>query len=147
MTVYSLDTNVIISHLRDDRFAKETDQFFRRAIEKEDRLVMPDVVYAELYTGIFLSENPKSEEARVQSFLAVNNVEVRSSRSLKVAKRAGELYSTHLNRRGIAIQRILPDFLIAAQAEATSRAFITWNEPDYKNLGLKIPIFSPAKAR
>ncbi len=146
MTVYSLDTNVIISHLRADRYAEETDRFFRRTIEKEDRLVMPDVVYAELYTGIYLSENPKSEEKRVQSFLAVNNIEVRASRSLKVAKRAGELYSTHLNRRGVAVQRILPDFLIAAQAEATSKAFITWNELDYKDLGLKIPVLSPEKA-
>ena len=146
MTIYSLDTNVIISHLRADRFAEETDQFFRRTIEKEDRLVIPDVVYAELYTGIYLSENPKSEEKRVQSFLAVNNIEVRASRSLKVAKRAGELYSTHLNRRGVAVQRILPDFLIAAQAEATSKAFITWNELDYKDLGLKIPVLSPEKA-
>ena len=108
--------------------------------------MMPDVVYAELYTGIYLSENPKSEEKRVQSFLAVNNIEVRASRSLKVAKRAGELYSTHLNRRGVAVQRILPDFLIAAQAEATSKAFITWNELDYKDLGLKIPVLSPEKA-
>jgi hypothetical protein len=40
----------------------------------------------------------------------------------------------------------LPDFLIAAQAEALSEAFITWNIPDYKNLGLKIRVLSPDKA-
>lgn len=143
MTTYSLDTNVIISHLREDRFVKETDRFFQQVIEKEDKLVMPDVVYAELYAGIYLSENPKSEEARVQSFLAVNNIEVRASRSLKVAKRAGQLYSAYLKRRGVAIRRILPDSLIAAQAEVTSKAFVTWNKLDYKNLGLKIPVLSP----
>ncbi len=36
-------------------------------------------------------------------------------------------------------RRILPDFLIAAQVETTS-AFVTWNVPDYENLGLNIPV-------
>ena len=146
MITYSLDTNVMVSHLRDDRFAGETGRFLRRATEKKIHLVMPDIVYAELYTGIYLSNNPKSEEVAVQSFLAVNSIEVRTSRSLKIAKRAGELYSKHLKGTGNGIRRILPDFLIAAQAEALSEAFITWNIPDYKNLGLKIRVLSPDKA-
>lgn len=146
MITYSLDTSVMVSHLRDDRFAVESDRFLRRATAKKIRLVMPDVVYAELYTGLYLSDSPKSEEVRVQSFLAVNNVEVRTSRSLKVAKRAGELYSKHLRGRGKGIRGILPDFLIAAQAESVSEAFITWNVSDYKSLGLEIPVLSPDKA-
>ena len=146
MTSYSLDANVLVSHLRDDRFAGETDRFFRRATRKKTRLVISDVVYAELYTGIYLSSDPKSEEARVQSFVAVNNIEVRTSKSLRIARRAGELYSRHLSGRGSGIQRILPDFLIAAQAEATSDALITWNVLDYKKLGLRIPIHSPDTA-
>lgn len=146
MTTYSLDTSVIVSHLRNDRFAKETGLFLRRTIEKKIRLVMPEVVYAELYTGIYLSQDPKYEEARVQSLLAVNNIEIRTSRSLKIAKRAGELYSKHLRGRGNGSRRILPDFLIATQAEASSEAFVTWNVLDYKNLGLKIPVLLPNRA-
>ena len=96
MTTYSLDTNVLVSHLRDDRFARKTDRFLRRAMEKKTRLVISDVAYAELYTGIYLSGDPKSEEARVQSFAAVNNIEVKTSKSLRIARRAGELYSRHL---------------------------------------------------
>lgn len=146
MTTYSLDTNVLVSHLRDDRFARKTDRFLRRAMEKKTRLVISDVAYAELYTGIYLSGDPKSEEARVQSFVAVNNIEVKTSKSLRIARRAGELYSRHLSGKGSGIQRILPDFLIAAQAEAASDALITWNVPDYKNLGLRIPARSPDTA-
>ena len=112
-------------------------------MEKKTRLVISDVAYAELYTGIYLSGDPKSEEARVQSFVAVNNIEVKTSKSLRIARRAGELYSRHLSGRGSGIQRILPDFLIAAQAEATSDALITWNVPDYKNLGLRVSVHSP----
>lgn len=141
----SLDTSVLISHLSGDRFSEETGSFLRRAIEGKKQLVVPDVVYAELYTGIFLAPNPKVEETRVQSLLKVNGVEVRTSKSLKVAKRAGALYSKIL-KNGASFERILPDFLIAAQAEATSQAFVTWNEADFRDLGLRIPVLNPSKA-
>ena len=147
MITYSLDTSVMVSHLRNDQFAEESDRFLRQAMDKKIHLVMPDVVYAELYTGVYLSDNPKSEEARLQSFLAVNAIEVRTSRSLKTAKRAGELYSRPLLSGDGGIRRILPDFLIAAQAEAISEAFVTWNVSDFKNLGLRIPVLSPDSIR
>ena len=145
MTTLSLDTSVLISHLRGDRFAEETDLFLRRAMESKTQLVIPDVVYAELYTGIFLASDPKVEEAKVQGFLGVNNIEVRTSKSLKTVKRAGELYSKRLRRHG-GVQRILPDFLTAAQAEATSKGFVTWNEEDYEGLGLQIRVLRPNEA-
>jgi predicted nucleic acid-binding protein len=141
----TLDTSVLISHLRSDEFVDETDSFFRRAIEDKINLFIPDIVYCELYTGIYLSDDPFSEETRVQRFLAVNNIEVRTSRSLKVAKRAGELYSKVLRQKD-NVKRILPDFLIAAQAEGTSEAFVTWNLDDYKDLELKIPVLAPKNA-
>jgi predicted nucleic acid-binding protein len=140
-----LDTSVLISHLRGDRFAQETDAFLRRANDRKSQLVIPDVVYAELYTGIFLASNPKAEEGQVQSFLGINGIEVRTSRSLKTARRAGEFYSKTLRARD-GITRILPDLLIAAQAEATSKGFVTWNEEDYAGLGLRIPVLRPDKA-
>jgi len=111
-------------------------------MENRTQLIISDVVYAELYTGIFLASDPKVEESRVQSLLGINGVEVRTSRSLKVIKRAGELYSKRLRGRGQA-QRILPDFLIAAQAEATSDGFVTWNKEDYEGLGLRIRALRP----
>ena len=145
MTTLALDTSVLISHLSGDRFAEETDIFLRRAIENKRQLVIPDVVYSELYTGIFLAPEPKVEEARVQSLLKVNSVEVRTSKSLKVARRAGELYSRGIKGKA-AFERILPDFLIAAQAEATSDEFVTWNDADYAGMGLRIPVLRPSKA-
>ena len=60
-----------ISHLRADVSVDETDSFFRRTMEdKQTQLVMSDVVYAELYAGIYMASDPESEEARVQGFLA-----------------------------------------------------------------------------
>lgn len=145
MTLFALDTNVIISHLREDQFASETARFLRRAWENRTRLSISDIVYSELYTGIYLSGDPKLEEARVQSFLAANGIEVRTSKSLKVARRAGELYAKHLRGKGAGEARILPDFLVAAQAEATSEALVTWNVVDYKPLGLRTQVLTPAE--
>ncbi len=84
-----MDTSVLISHLKGDSFADASDRFFRRMVEKKIGLVIPDIVYAALYIGIYLSDDPNSGEARVQRFLAVNGIEIRTSRSLKIAKRAG----------------------------------------------------------
>ena len=140
----SIDTSVLISHLKGDRFADETDSFLQSALEERRQLIMSDVVYAELYTGIFLAEDPRSDEARVQNLLKVNGIEVRTSKSLKVARRAGELYSMVL-KGSASTGRILPDMLIAAQAEFTSKEFVTWNEADYKDLELRIPVLSPSK--
>ena len=145
LTTLSLDTSVLISHLLADKFAEATDSFLRRAMESRTRLVIPDVVYAELYTGIFLASDPKADEGKVQSLLGINGIEVRTSRSLKVARRAGELYSKRLKGKD-GTQRILPDFLIAAQAEATSMGLVTWNEEGYGGLGLRIPVLPPSKA-
>ena len=41
---------------------------------------------------------------------------------------------------------MVPDVLIAAQAEATSDEFVTWNDADYAGMGLRIPILRPSKA-
>jgi len=76
ITSCSLDTSVLISHLKGDDFSDDTDSFFRRAIERKVNLSISDIVYSELYTGIYLSEHPASEETLVQRFLAVNNTEV-----------------------------------------------------------------------
>ena len=107
--------------------------------------MIPDVVYAELYTGIYLSQDSTLRRHAFQKFLAVNNIEVRTSRSLRVARRAGEFYSKHL-QKGEGVRRILPDFLIAAQVEAVSDAFVTWNALDYQDVGLRIPVLLPKTA-
>ncbi|MGI0084556.1 MAG: type II toxin-antitoxin system VapC family toxin [Nitrososphaerales archaeon] len=146
MTTFSLDTNVIISHLRGDRFSQETDRFFQRMAQKRTQLIVSDIVYSELYTGIFLSREPDMEENRVQSLLAVNDIQVRSPKTLKMARRAGELYARYLGRDLNLTGRTLPDFLIAAQAEASSEGLVTWNATDYKTLELAVPILTPPHA-
>lgn len=137
---YSLDTNVIISHFRGDKFSEDTDNFFAWVKNSGHELHIADVVYAELYTGVYLSQDPAIEEKRLQRFLAVNNIEVKYTSS-KIVKRAGELYAKHLIRNRKSLKRILPDFMIGAHAELHSAALITWNPSDYKiNITVKTPV-------
>ena len=89
-----------------------------------------DIVYAELYTGVYLSNDPTNEEKLLQRFLAVNNIDIKYTSS-RTIKRAGELYAKNLLKNKRLLKRILPDFIIGAHAEQYSDALITWNTPDF----------------
>jgi predicted nucleic acid-binding protein len=103
---------------------------------------MSDISYGELYAGVHLSEDPAREERRVQRLLAVNRVETRLPGTLDIAKRAGQLYSSYLKKRGEGIRRILPDFLIGAHAEVYASQLVTWNPEDFRNY-LSIDVRTP----
>jgi len=138
---YSLDTNVIISHFKADKFSDDTDRFFAWVKNFGDKIYIADIVYAELYTGVYLSQDPALEGKRIERFLAVNDIEMKRISS-KIAKRAGELYAKHLlKNKKKGFKRILPDFVIGAHAEQYSDIFVTWNPSDYDiNIAVKTPV-------
>ena len=138
---YSLDTNVIISHFKADKFSDDTDRFFAWVKNFGDKIYIADIVYAELYTGVYLSQNPALEGNRIERFLAVNDIEMKRISS-KIAKRAGELYAKHLlKNKKKGFKRILPDFVIRAHAEQYSDIFVTWNPSDYDiDIAVKTPV-------
>ncbi len=127
---YSLDTNIIISHFKGDKFSDDTDSFLAWVKDKGHEMYIADMVYAELYTGVYLSNDSTNEEKRLQRFLAVNNIEIKYTTS-KTAKRAGEIYAKNLSKNKRSLKRILPDFVIGAHAEQYSDALVTWNPSDY----------------
>jgi predicted nucleic acid-binding protein len=133
---YSLDTNVIISHFKSDKFSDDTDRFFAWVKNFGHKMYIADIVYAELYTGVYLSQDAAVEEKRLQRFLAVNDIEVKYMSS-RVAKRAGEIYAKNLVKNRRSLKRILPDFMIGAHAEQHSDALITWNPSDY-NINIEV---------
>lgn len=140
-----LDTNVLISYLKDDRFASDTKNFLLEARRKRHKLLISDIVYSEIYTGIFLSENPDEEEETIQAFMSINNIEPHLVATLEVAKRAGQLYARYLGRSRQVTGRILPDYLIGAQAENYGDMLVTWNPSDYEQY-LEIPVRNPRQA-
>ena len=140
----ALDTNVIVSHLKDDEFAEDTRSFLKWVKATRQSLLISEAVYAELYAGIELSADPRLEERRVQRFLAANRIEVRLHGTLDVAKRSGRIYANYLAETGAARERILPDFLIGAHAEIYGEVLATWNPKDFaKYLGG--PVLTPTQ--
>lgn len=127
---YSLDTNVIISHFKGDKFSDDTDSFLAWVKDRGHEMYISDIVYAELYTGVYLSSDPAKEEKRLQRFLAVNNIEIKYTTS-KIAKGAGQIYAKNLSKNRRSLRRILPDFVIGAHAEQYGDALVTWNPSDY----------------
>ena len=135
----SLDTNLIISHFKGDVFSDDTDRFFGWVRNAGHEMYIVDIVYSELYTGVYLSQDQALEERRIQQFLAVNEIEVKHVSS-KISKRAGELYANHLLKNKRPLKRILPDFIIGAHAEHHSDVLVTWNPSDYD---LNIDVMTP----
>ncbi len=74
----------------------------------------------------------------------MNRVETRLPRTLDIAKRAGQLYSSYLRKRGEGVRRILPDFLIGAHAEVYASQLVTWNPEDFRNY-LSIEVRTPGE--
>ena len=138
---YLLDTNVIISHFKGDKFSDDTDRFFAFAKHAGHDMYIADIVYAELFTGVYLSNDPANEEKRLHRFLSVNNIEVKYTSS-KIAKRSGELYAKKLLKSKRSSSRILPDFIIGAHAEFYSDALVTWNPSDFD---LKKDVLTPVE--
>ena len=97
-----------------------------------------------VYAGIHLSQDPSREERRVQRLLAVNRIETRLPGTLDIAKRAGQLYSSYLRKRGEGVRRILPDFLIGAHAEVYASRLVTWNPEDFR-IYLSIEVRTPGE--
>ncbi|MDL5503619.1 MAG: type II toxin-antitoxin system VapC family toxin, partial [Candidatus Methanoperedens sp.] len=117
-------------HFKGDKFSDYTDNFFSWVKDSGHELFIADIVYAELYTGVYLSNDSIHEEKLLQQFLGVNNISVKYTSS-KTTKRAGEFYAKYLMKNKRSLKRILPDFIIAAHAEHFGDALITWNPSDF----------------
>jgi len=140
----ALDTNIIVSHLKDDEFAEATRRFLKWAKTTKQSLLISEIAYAELYAGIELSTDPKLEERKVQRFLAINDIEIRLNNRLDVAKRSGRIYAAYLTETGTTHERILPDFLVGAHAEIYGEILATWNPKDFAKY-LKAPALTPTQ--
>jgi predicted nucleic acid-binding protein len=88
---YSLDTNVILSHFKEDRFSDDTDSFFVWIKNEGHEMYISDLVYVELYIGIYLSKDSANEKKQLQRFLAVNNIEGKYTSSKIINDFAHEL--------------------------------------------------------
>ncbi len=126
---YSLDTNVILSHFKEDRFSDDTDSFFAWIKNEGHEVYISDLVYVELYIGIYLSKDSANEKKQLQRFLAVNNIEGKYTSSKIINDLVSFLQRTCCEIS--SLKRKLPNLIVGAHAEQYSDALVTWNPSDY----------------
>ena len=102
---YLVDTSWIIEYLRNNPLAHDRLRTFR-----DEGLYVSVITLAELYRGVFRSNNPERTEHGLQDFIqGVTVLEITSA----IARLFGELDAS-LRRRGTAVAEL--DLLIAATA-------------------------------
>jgi predicted nucleic acid-binding protein len=126
---YSLDTNVILSHFKEDRFSDDTDSFFAWIKNEGHEMYISDLVYVELYIGIYLSKDSANEKKQLQRFLAVNNIEGKYTSSKIINDLVSFLQRTCCEIS--SLKRKLPNLIVGAHAEQYSDALVTWNPSVY----------------
>ena len=129
--ILAIDTCVLLDILLPDpRFGEYSKELLKKASIK-GRLIICDIVYAELAPFF-------QEKALLDTFLAETQIKVRSC-SEEVLWDAGKNWKAYLNRGGKRKERILPDFIIGAFAKLNADAFITRDKRFYqKHFDLEI---------
>jgi predicted nucleic acid-binding protein len=129
-TTVSLDTNLIVSVLNQE---KGLCDLAIEAIEdsrKSGRLVVSGPVYAELMAG------PFREESHLDMFLADTGIGIDWTMSEAIWREAGRAYFGYVQRRKAsgaeAPRRILADFLIGAHAMVRGYRLLTTDGRHYK---------------
>lgn len=130
MTTF-IDTSVVIPLLDE---SAEHHQWCREKVETVERpIVVSDIVYAELSVGI---ETKEEVDAALKKFDFV-----RSGHSDESLFRAGKAFLAQVRNGGR--DRLLPDFLIGALADATGEALLTRDPRKVRTYFPDVELISP----
>ena len=133
--ITAVDTNVLLDIFgRDSRFC-ETSAEALRLCHKEGRLVVCDIVLAEL-AAVFLDPDllKKQLESLSLSFQAVSE---------DAALLAGEMWRSY-RKRGGTRERLVADFLVAAHAQAQCDRLLSRDRGFYRKHFPRLRLLDPA---
>ncbi len=135
--ITAVDTSVLIDVFRDDpKYCRKSAGALRICMQ-EGRLVVCDVVWAEL-ASLFPSKNlleEKMGQLRID-FLAMDR---------EAASLAGELWRQYRSRGG-ARERVISDFLIAGHAQTLCDRLLTRDRGFYRDYFSKLDVFDPTSS-
>ncbi len=135
--ITAVDTNVLLDiFLADATFGVRSREALRMCT-REGRLVACEVVWAEI-TAAFADETPARD--------ALEGLGVEfSSVDATAALAAGRAFKDY-RRRGGARQRVVPDFLIGAHAQAQSDRLLTRDRGFYRSYFQVLTVLDPSSA-
>jgi hypothetical protein len=133
--ITAVDTSVLIDVFRNDpEFGEASAKALRRCM-KEGRIVVCDVVWAEL-AAVFPAKRAMEEALSVLSaeFLPMEQ---------KSASLAGEMWRQYRSRGG-DLARVIPDFLIAAHAQQQCDRLLTRDRGFCRDYFKKLRVIDPS---
>ncbi|MBI5015824.1 MAG: type II toxin-antitoxin system VapC family toxin [Deltaproteobacteria bacterium] len=135
--ITTVDTNVLVDVFRNDpAFASESSEALRRCIA-EGRLVVCDVVWAEL-AALFDSAEPMAKNMEI---LGVDYVSIER----EAAALAGTTWRRYRERGGTR-DRVVADFLVAAHAMIQCDRLLTRDRGFYRESFDALRILDPTSA-
>ncbi|MFH2114348.1 MAG: PIN domain-containing protein [Spirochaetota bacterium] len=131
-----VDTSVLLDILLDDkRFAEPSELLLRKARNK-GRLVICEVVLAEIRPAL-------QSNAELAGFCEDIGLEFEAC-TMEAAILAGSMYARYLANKGTA-KRVLPDFLIGAQAQACGYTLLARDRGYYREYFKSIELLDPSR--
>lgn len=133
--ITAVDTSVILDVITNDpMFASRSEQAVRRA-RQEGRLVVCDVVLAEVFPAL-------RNEGRLAEFMKDWQMDF-SELSYAAAAMAGKLFSDYLHRGGAA-KRVVPDFLVGAHAMVAADRLLARDRGYLRDYFRELEVMDPA---
>jgi hypothetical protein len=131
-----VDTSVLLDILLDDaRFAQSSESLLRKC-RNQGRLVICEVVLAEIRPAL-------RNDAELCSFCEDIGLEFEAC-PMEAAILAGAMFARYLANKGTA-KRVLPDFLIAAHAQACGYPLLARDRGYYRQYFKNIKLLDPSR--
>jgi predicted nucleic acid-binding protein len=139
----SLDSSILISHLRDDSHQETVMAAMERLEVLGAELTLPLLCYAEVWTGVELlheAEQQQSADA-IHQLLQASSIRLVAD-NVTIARQAARAQAAY-RRRGGRREALIPDFIIGASASYYSGRLLTTNPRDFFRAFSTLDVLTP----
>ncbi|ETX08932.1 type II toxin-antitoxin system VapC family toxin [Candidatus Entotheonella palauensis] len=140
----SLDSSILISHLRGDLHQEAVLASMEQLHVLEAELTLPLLCYAEVWTGIELlddAEQQRQVAAAVHRILEVSRIMLVAD-NVEIVREAARAQADY-RRRGGRREVLIPDFVIGANAAHYSGRLLTTNPRDFLRAFPSLEVLTP----
>ena len=140
----NLDSSVIISILIKDTHFQEAKNTIIKFKEEKTRIYISLIVYAEIWTGIELTDDPVQREQIENNFKhLIDSLEGKIVPDNVIIAQRAAMAQAEYRKKGGTRKVLIPDFLIGANAEFYSKRILTTNPRDFMKYFPNVEVLTP----